>query len=365
MSPAHRMKFTPHQERALSFNTHLAVTANAGSGKTQVLVERYVRALLGGVPVGEVVALTYTEKAASALRRKIAERISGALAATTDRAAIARLESIRDALPSAFIGTIHGFCARLLREYPVEAGIDAAFTMVESVDAAVMLRECTGAVVGDVFRGLHAGVPREVFMDLLRSMGRRRVLRAIERLVGKPDLLERFSSPGGVFTLSDKQILGMWEKTIHETLDRELGSPGFIADIGAIAAASSSGKAGEALDLLGRLRAGENLGERAGAYVALAGLMFTQSGAVSKRFLGKGADPAPLERSAGRLARKRKLLDPLLDPVLAGSLAGLHGSLLRDARALIALALAVVERYAARKEEDARLDFDDLQMKMR
>lgn len=69
------MRFTPHQERALQLDRHLAVTANAGSGKTQVLVERYVRLLMRGIPVGEVVALTYTEKAASALRRKIADRV--------------------------------------------------------------------------------------------------------------------------------------------------------------------------------------------------------------------------------------------------------------------------------------------------
>ena len=75
------MRFTLHQERALQLDRHLAVTANAGSGKTQVLVERYVRLLMRGVPVGEVVALTYTEKAASALRRKIADRVSGALLA--------------------------------------------------------------------------------------------------------------------------------------------------------------------------------------------------------------------------------------------------------------------------------------------
>ena len=359
------MKFTPHQERALSLDTHLAVTANAGSGKTQVLVERYVRALLGGVPVGEVVALTYTEKAASALRRKVAERISGALLGSTDRAEVARLESIRDALPSAFVGTIHGFCARLLREYPVEAGIDAAFTMLETVDGALMLRECTTGVIGDIFRGINSGIPRDLFMDLLRSLGRRRVLRVIERLVGKPDLLERFTSPGGVFTRPDNQILEMWEQTIHETVERELGSPGLLYDLEAIAGASTSRKAGEALNALVRLRSGGDVMQRAGAFVELAGLMFTQAGGVSKRFLGKSGEIATLDRHAGRVARTRRLLDPLLGSILTGSLTGLHRSLLRDARTLLSLSVAVVARYAGRKEEDARLDFDDLQLKMR
>ena len=89
------MRFTPHQERALALDRHLAVTANAGSGKTRVLVERYVRLLARGVPVGEVVALTYTDKAASALRRKIAGRVSDYLLEAREPDRIARLESIR------------------------------------------------------------------------------------------------------------------------------------------------------------------------------------------------------------------------------------------------------------------------------
>jgi len=359
------MRFTPHQERALDLDRHLAVTANAGSGKTQVLVERYVRALLRGVPVGEVVALTYTDKAASALRRKIAERVSGALLAARENSEVARLESIREALPSAFIGTIHAFCARLLREYPVEAGIDAAFTMLEKVDGESMLRECTAGVLGDVIGGRNADVPADRFMDLLRSLGRRRLLRVLGRLVGKPDLLERLSGPQGIFARSDEEILARWESTIRDAVAADLNSPDLISDLEEVVLASTSKRRGEAVAALSLVRRGEDLPRRAASFVSLVSLMITKSGGISKRFLGESESTVRLGRTAGRIAGRRRLLDPLIDSILTGSLDRLHRSLLGDARILLLLAQSVLISYARRKEEDARLDFDDLQLRMR
>jgi ATP-dependent helicase/nuclease subunit A len=359
------MRFTPHQERALDLDRHLAVTANAGSGKTQVLVERYVRVLMRGVPVGEVVALTYTDKAASALRRKIADRVSGALLAAGDQAEAARLESIRDALPSAFIGTIHAFCARVLREYPVEAGVDAAFAMLEKVDAELMLRECMAGVLGEVLRDENARLPAGRFMDLLRSLGRRRVLHVLGRLVAKPDLLETFTGPEGIYAQSDGTILASWEGTIRESIEGDLNSPLLLSDLEEIAGASRSKRRGEALEALSRVRTGGDLALRAGAFVSLVSMLFTGSGGIQKRFLGESEEGGRLVRNAERIAERRRLLDPLIDSVLTGSLTGLHRALLADTRILLLLALAVVGSYARRKEEDARLDFDDLQLKMR
>jgi ATP-dependent helicase/nuclease subunit A len=359
------MRFTPHQERALDLERHLAVTANAGSGKTQVLVERYVRLLMRGVPVGEVVALTYTDKAASALRRKIADRVSGALLEAEGGNEAARLESIRDALPSAFIGTIHAFCARLLREYPVEAGVDAAFGMLEKVDGESMLRECMAGVLGQVLRDGNPDVPAERFMNLLRSLGRRRVLRLLGRLVAKPDLLETFTGPGGVYAQPDEAVLALWERTVRGSIEGDLNSPRLLSDLEEIAGLSNSKRRGEAFDALARMRMGGDLALRAGAFVSLTAMMFTKSGGIQKRFLGDSGEAGRLVRNSERIAERRRLLDPLIDSVLTGSLTPLHRDLLADARILLTLARAVLGNYSGAKEEDARLDFDDLQLKMR
>ena len=131
---------TPSQQKALDTSRHLSVTANAGSGKTMVLVERYINILTSGKAyVNEVVALTYTDKAASELKRKISDAVSKKIAEATDSQSKNKLEEIREQLSAAVIGTIHSFCAKVLREYPVEAGVDAAFIVLEGVDQQVML----------------------------------------------------------------------------------------------------------------------------------------------------------------------------------------------------------------------------------
>ena len=363
--PLPPMRFTPHQERALDLERHLAVTANAGSGKTQVLVERYVRLLLKGVPVGEVVALTYTDKAASALKRKIAARVSVSLLAAGAPSEIARLESTRDSLPSAFVGTIHSFCARVLREYPVEAGIDAAFTMLEGVDADVMLRECTAGVIGEVLRGETSGISRERCLDLLRSLGRVRLLRILDGIVSRPDMLERFTGPGGVYAAPDEEILRTWDGKILGEIERSLDSPALLADLEEIVAASGSKLRGDASGSFDRLRTGGEISLRAGAFASLVAMMFTKAGEIQKRFLADREQAEGLTGNVARIGVRRRLLDPLIGALLSGSSGPLHRSLLGDTRVILSLAGEVVAEYARRKEEDGRLDFDDLQLKMR
>ncbi len=126
---------TPSQQDAVRFDRHLAVTANAGSGKTTVLVQRFVDILLQtDTRINEIIAITFTEKAASELRKRISGLIGEKIRDLENHpssggkspdakapAMLRRLEHLRDQLASANIGTIHSFCARLLREYPVEA----------------------------------------------------------------------------------------------------------------------------------------------------------------------------------------------------------------------------------------------------
>src|ERR1035437_535442 len=105
------MLLTPSQTKALSTERHLAITANAGSGKTRVLVQRYVELFerYGDLTTRNVAAITFTENAASELRSRIsneiADRLTNSPGTTPEQRA--RLRGLRDSLPSAFIGTIH------------------------------------------------------------------------------------------------------------------------------------------------------------------------------------------------------------------------------------------------------------------
>ena len=119
-------------------STTFLLEAGAGTGKTRVLVDRYVRCVLddklGSGDVRTVAAITFTEKAAGELRQRVREEFEArAVAAETDAAAAQAVERALAALDDAPISTIHGFAGRLLREFPVEAGVDPAFEQLDAL----------------------------------------------------------------------------------------------------------------------------------------------------------------------------------------------------------------------------------------
>ena len=124
--PEAGVRFTPEQRAAIEDRDGSALlAANAGSGKTAVMVERFVEAVLqDGVAVGAVLALTFTEKAAGELRERVRRRFT----------ALGEFERAREA-DAAWIGTIHGFCARVLRARPLAAGLDPRFTVLDEAAA--------------------------------------------------------------------------------------------------------------------------------------------------------------------------------------------------------------------------------------
>jgi ATP-dependent helicase/nuclease subunit A len=121
----------------------MLVEAGAGAGKTTCMVERMVALLREGrCEVGTLAAVTFTRKSAAELR----SRFQAALHKTASDAGLGqgerqRLQSALSHVERAFIGTIHSFCARLLRERPVEAGIDPAFTEIDEAQDLDLRRD--------------------------------------------------------------------------------------------------------------------------------------------------------------------------------------------------------------------------------
>ena len=109
---------------ASALDTTLIVEAAAGTGKTTALVDRIVRIVASGkADVKNLVAVTFTEKAAGELKLRLREKLDSArVAAGRDDAERARLDHALSQLEEAHVGTIHAFCADLLRERPIEAG---------------------------------------------------------------------------------------------------------------------------------------------------------------------------------------------------------------------------------------------------
>ncbi len=123
---------TPYQLEALDHSKHISLTANAGSGKTFVLARRFLSILIEeNISLSNVVAITFTEKAAAELYKKIATELESRINTSIVKSERSKLNSIRRQLVSAKISTIHSFCADLLKEFSPEAGIDANFTPID------------------------------------------------------------------------------------------------------------------------------------------------------------------------------------------------------------------------------------------
>ncbi len=123
-------QFTDSQKLACDISRNIAVTAGAGSGKTSVLAERYLWCLENAnYQVSRIVAITFTEKAAGEMLGRIRERILDRISHKLGNVAL--WEAVLEKLPLANISTIHGFCQRLLREFPIEAGVDPDFQVYD------------------------------------------------------------------------------------------------------------------------------------------------------------------------------------------------------------------------------------------
>jgi ATP-dependent exoDNAse (exonuclease V) beta subunit len=142
----------------------LVVEAAAGTGKTTALVERMVRVLATGrAQMRGLVAVTFTEKAAGELKLRLRQELEKARAAAGLPAyEHAALEAALGSLEEAQIGTIHGFCADLLKENPVEAGVDPLFVVLTEDQARRRYDEAFSAWFQATLREMPEGVRRSL-----------------------------------------------------------------------------------------------------------------------------------------------------------------------------------------------------------
>src|SRR5580692_5041704 len=118
----------------------VCVVAGPGSGKTRVLVERFAWLVeRQGVDPVRILAITFTEKAATMMKRKLVERF-------------ANQRQIRERVERAWVMTIDAFCARLLRENAIEAGLAPDFSVLDEGSAKRMRREAAEQALDELFQ---------------------------------------------------------------------------------------------------------------------------------------------------------------------------------------------------------------------
>lgn len=147
---------TAEQEQAVGRRGEpLLLAAGAGSGKTSVLVERFVRAVReDGIAPGRILAITFTERAAGELRARVRARLLELRETAAARA-----------IDGAFIGTFHGFCARILRAHAREAGLAEEWEILDEGLAGRLRRQAFAQALGELVGDGH----RSEAVDLIAA----------------------------------------------------------------------------------------------------------------------------------------------------------------------------------------------------
>jgi ATP-dependent helicase/nuclease subunit A len=300
----HPSRINPEQRAAIDARGHVFVSAGAGTGKTLVLVERFANAVCDeGLDVGSVLVITYTERAAGELRGRIRREL-------LDRGR----DDLARELDGAWISTIHGFCHRLLKTYPFAAGLDPRFRVLDDSQARVLRGEAFEDALGEFCAD---DDPRRLrLLATYGAGGLRRMLTGVYetlRAAGRPLELRL----GEVPTLEQRL------EALREAARCLVGEDGF---------AEQRAQAVRMLELLERDRQADDLLDLS-------------------EFATRGG---PRERFESYEAARKAVEQAALDEVAT-----------RDRELLQELLQGFARAYAATKERESGVDFEDLQLNAR
>ena len=287
------------QAAAIAARGQVFVSAGAGTGKTTVLVERFVEAVCErGIDVQSMLVITYTERAAGELKGRIRARLH-----ELGRHDLAR------SLDGAWISTIHGFCLRLLKSHPFAAGLDPRFRILDESQGRVIRGESFEAALNQFCAGEDS-----------------------ERL----KLLATYGASG----------LRRMLTTVYETL-------------------RSAGRELE-LELGERAEVGVRLDELASAARALAAdpeaTDAVRTAAAQAMALAEGTRTPERLLDLGGLRARGERAVTYEDARRAVEQAALDELALQDRELLQELLHGFAAQYAAAKERESALDFEDLQL---
>ena len=370
---------TAAQHTASDPHSSAWVSANAGTGKTYVLTTRVLRLLLAGTKPERILALTYTKAAAAEMSKRVFDRLGTWVTAQPNKLATMLTEVLGRA-PDALekvrarqlfalaietpgglkVQTIHGFCERLLKRFPLEAGIPQHFAILDEPTAAALLRTSIDAALIKAARnpdGALAAALRvaitfaadDSFDDVLKDALRQRTwLADMQRVAGN-------DATGRDETAVDALYRRIFDLPLHLTLVEADAALGAVLDDATLRRAAAALQAGKSTDqkLAVELTRALNATNARARGLALRGAFLTQDGEPrSDRFITQAiwkAEPALVDmlccaRDAfpGLLEQRQKLIA------------------LEATTALVTLATAVMSTYEASKARRAALDFDDL-----
>jgi ATP-dependent helicase/nuclease subunit A len=346
----------PARDFAVDPREHVVLEASAGTGKTRVLVDRYVRLIEAGVDPKHILAMTFTRKAAAEMRDRVVTELRRQ--ATESPRMAARWAALEDHLTDVNILTIDAFCFGLLREFPLEADVDPAFEIADETEMARYVNEA----IDLTFRAARSLLARDEHVRLLFAKVRLNGLR------------------GALAQLLDRRHVAMPALASFVVRHAEAATTAAIARafVERVGRVVSSGLDGEALLNDGPVGAPEfvwllrDLEALADPHADLAADLTGADSAVVRRFRGRLEDyfltgNKPRKQAATRfkhafpspVAKKRH--DAAIRQLAPGIEAALD-ALDRDINALVARGLQrlfamAIQKYEALLDDHAVLDF--------
>jgi ATP-dependent helicase/nuclease subunit A len=213
--------FVDRRARALASDPTLnvALEASAGTGKTRVLVERYVRLVEEGTSPRHILAITFTRRAAGEMKTRIVQEL---------RRRSYLWKEIRERLFEIHVTTIDAFCLGLLREFPLEAGLDPDLRLLDEVESKRLLEEAIDHALAEARRGRTTDI-RFLVARFGEGALRRGLRNFLETRLVRSELLSRYVErviPKGV---SLGKSLKRLSKTLRSALRGEEGVESFLA----------------------------------------------------------------------------------------------------------------------------------------
>ena len=329
---------------------NVVLEASAGTGKTSVLVSRYVNLLRRGVDPANILAITFTRKAAAEMRERIVGQLRGAAAQSTfDRE---RWTAIRDRLADIQISTIDAFCLSLLREFPLEADLDPGFGMADETEVPRLVDQSLDKALAIVV----ALAKREPDLALVLSQlgltrTREGLAYLLERRLVAWDVLDRFLARGPSDLTADAVCRGA-----VDALTSLCDWPRFLDD-GPVHHAKYRRFAHD-LRRLESFRTAHNAAVR-GLMNRVAAHFLTKDGKLraGDRIHPYKNDDYPSPAAGKRHRAEASRLAPEIDRVVRSFARDLNAILARGIRRMFSIALA---QYRRALDERSLIDFSDV-----
>lgn len=348
---------TPSQLRAIDYSKHIALTANAGSGKTTVLTQRFLNILIEEkIPLKKIVAITFTEKAAGELYNKITELINTQIKETSDIKLKSELEKIRSELVSANISTIHSFCINLLREFPVEANLDVNFIPIDTTLSNELTELSIEEVINQAFNDVNL---QNDIKYLVRIFGSIKILsNKLEELIDNKKIILQLKEE--LYTKNENEIADFYNKKSVEYLklffDSKIERTIFLLkQINDAALKNNSEYAIKADEIINKLDT-ENIIKFIQQINSIKKIIFTSNGNQlrTQKYLKKNVLSEELK------SELQELLISFSDFNVEDDYENIHLELAKFSKIIIKFFDLVYDKYEDKKKNNSYLDFEDI-----